>query len=204
MERQLREHFQGAIGDDPGVGSGDMVRAAIVEGAGLRRRRNRLTGAAVAAGMVVVVGVTAGLNLFAGPAVDQPVTLAAAMMPVVAASCTLQPVERDATDAVIFLDQEIADQQRAALEALLLADPRVKDMAFESRRQAYERFRIRWAHEPDFVAAVSVGQLPESFRFRLVQVSEYTAVRLRYAAVDGVAEVIGRRCPADAPVGGIQ
>ncbi|MFR9778442.1 permease-like cell division protein FtsX [Micromonospora sp. MS34] len=205
VERHLREHFERAVDDDPGVAPDDMAHAAIIEGVRLRRRRNQLTAAAVAAGMVVVIGAVAGLNLPSGrSAADQPVTVAAAMMPVVAPSCTPRPVERDATDVVIFLGAEITDRQRAALETALSADPQVQNLIFESRGQAYERFRTRWAHNPDLVAAVTADQFPESFRLRLVAASQYTAVRSRYATMDGVEEVIGRRCPKDAPVGGLQ
>ena len=206
MERYLREHFERAVGDDPGVTPGEVARAAIIEGGRLRRRRNHLTAAGVAAGVVVVIGAVAGLNLplEAPNSADPPVTVAAAMMPVVAASCTAHPVERDATDVVIFLGKELTDRHRVVLEAALRADPLVDALIFESRELAYDRFRTRWAQKPDLVAAVTADQFPESFRLRLAAASDYTAVRSRYATMDGVEKIIGRRCPKDAPVGGIQ
>lgn len=203
--RNLREQFERAVDGDPGAAPGDLARAAIMAGSRLRRRRNRLTVAGAAAGVVVLIGAVTGLNLASGrPAADQPVTVAAAMMPVVAPACTPHPVERDATDVVVFLGHAATDRQRAALGAALSADPGVQDLIFESRAQAYDRFRTRWAHQPDLVAAVEAGQFPESYRLRLVAASQYTAVRSRYATMDGVEQIIGRRCPKDAPVGGIQ
>jgi hypothetical protein len=198
VERDLREHFEWAVGDDPGVAPGEMARAAIVEGGRLRRRRHQWT----AAGLVVVVGAVAGLAL-GGRAADPPTPVAAAMMPVAAPSCTERPVERDATDVAIFLDRAHTGRQLAVVRTALEADPRVDVLNFESPAQAYERFRALWAQDPDLVAAVGAGQFPASFRLRLVAAAQYTAVRSDYAAMDGVDQIVGRRCPKDAPVGGV-
>jgi hypothetical protein len=204
VEQQLREHFERAVAEDPGVAPDEMARAAINEAVGLRRRRSRLVTAGVAAGMVVAVGTTVGLKVAVGsPApAGPPVTVAAAMAPVAAPSCERQPVERDATDAVVFLTPDLSEPQRAALMIALRNDPRIAALIFESREQAFQKFRTRWAQEPDLVAAVTADQLPESFRLRLVVAAEYTTVRSRYASMDGVEQVIGRRCAKDAPVGG--
>jgi hypothetical protein len=205
VERDLREHFDRAVGDDPGFAPGELALAAISEGGRLRRRRHRLVTAGVAAGVVAVIGAGTGLDLAMGSREpEQPVTVAAAMMPVVAASCTEHPVEHDATDVLVFLDRELTDRQRTALETALSADPRVATAMFDSRAQAYQRFQALWQDEPDLLAAVSVDKFPESFRLRLAAASQYAAFRSQYAAMAGVDEVIGRRCPTDAPVGGVQ
>lgn len=204
MERQLREHFERSVGEDPGVAPDEMARAAIFDGVRLRRRRSRLAAAGMAAGVVIAIGTAAGLNLEVGsptPA-GPPVSVAAAMAPVAAPSCQRQAVERDATDAVIFLTAALTDQQRAALRTALSDDPRVAALIFESREQAYQKFRTRWAQNPDLLAAVTADQFPESFRLRLATASQYTAVRSRYARMEGVEQVIGRSCAKNAPVGG--
>lgn len=197
MTPDLRDHFDLAVGDDPGASLDDLAHAAIAEGGRLRRRRIRMTAASVAAGVLAVAGVAVGVNL--SSATEPPVTLAAAMQPVTASSCLPQPVETDATDVMIFLD----GAQRPALETALRKDPRVGALLFESREQAYERFRARYAHNPDLLAAVAAGRFPESFRLRLGAPEQYAGFRLRYAAMDGVASVVGRRCAPDAPVGGV-
>jgi hypothetical protein len=205
VDQNLREHFDRAVSDDPGAAPGEMAQAAIIEGGRLRRRRNRLGVAGVAAGVVAAVGAVAGMNtVLAGPEpVERPsTTIAAAMMPVAAQSCT-EPVETGATDVAVFLDAGLPAGQRSALESALNDDPRVATLVFENRAQAYERFRARWAHAPDFVAAVSPDSVPESFRLRLANASQYTALRAQYAAIDGVSQVVGRVCPVDAPVGGV-
>ena len=181
-----------------------MAVVAIAEGGRLRRRRRWVAGGGVAAGLVAVMGGAAGLSLLAGRG-DQPappVTLAAAMMPVSAPSCLPEPVETGATDVAVFLGQQVSDQQRAAIRNELRKDPRVAAVVFETRREAWEKFRVRWKQSPDLVAAVTVEALPESFRLRLVAGTDYTAVRDEYGAMDGVRDMVGRRCSADAPIGG--
>ncbi|MBG0568335.1 permease-like cell division protein FtsX [Actinoplanes aureus] len=202
MERNLREHFEQAVSDDPGFALGDLAQAAMVEGGQIRRnRRTRLAVPAVAAGVVAVIGAVAGLNLLPEPAEPQA-TIAAAMMPVSAPSCQEKPVETGATDAAVFLGHGTTDRQRTRLLATLEDDPRIAAVAFESREEAYQKFRIRWAKDPDFLAAVDVGSFPESIRLRLKTPEQYTAFRSEYVTADGVNSIVGRRCSADAPVGG--
>ncbi|MFC7530592.1 permease-like cell division protein FtsX [Actinoplanes sp. GCM10030250] len=205
MTQNLRDHFDRAVSDDPGAALNEMADAAITEGGRLRRRRNHRTALGAAAGVVAVIGAVAGLNLTAGSpeSTDPQVTLAAAMMPVSAPSCLPQPVETDATDALVFLTAGVTEVQRTALAEALSDDPRVSAFAFESRKEAYEKFRSRYADNPDLIAAVGTDRFPEAFRLRLGVAQQYTELRLHYAAMDGVDLITGRRCTADAPVGGV-
>jgi hypothetical protein len=205
VEPDLREQFELAVGDDPGAAPGEMASAAIVEGGRMRRRRRRTAAAGVATGLVAVLAGVSGVQLLTGGAQPEApaVTIAAAMMPVAAPRCSAKPVDRDATDAVVFLTADITGPQRSALsEALAAGPPRLDTMQFESREDAFHRFRNRWADNPDLLAAVAAEQLPESFRVRLADATQYTTFRTRYAAMAGVEQVLGRRCPANAPVGG--
>jgi hypothetical protein len=202
MARHLQEHFDQAFADDPGVAPDELARAAITEGDALRRRRRRLT---AAAGVILSISAATGLNalLTAPDAADPPITVAAAMMPVAAPSCTQKPVPSDATDAIVFLRPEVTDRQRAALDVALRADPRLGAVEYQSHQQAFERFQALWADNPDLVDAVSPAQLPEEFRVRLTAASLFVEVRAQYASMDGVEQIIGRRCSPEAPVGGV-
>jgi hypothetical protein len=207
VDGHLRDRFDHAVAGDPGVTPGTLASAAMAEGGRMRRRRNRLTAAGVAAGLVVAVGGLATANLpwrAADPATPPPVTIAAAMIPVSAPLCSPQADDGDATDLAVFLSAEATDRQRAAVDAAVHDDARVDVVIFENREAAYQRFTRLWADSPDFVAAVTADQLPESFRLRLVSARDDTAVRARLAALPGVAQIIGHTCPADAPVGGLQ
>lgn len=205
VDTSLREHFDRAVSEDPGMDHGAMAHSAIAEGGRVRRRR-RMVAASAAAGLVTVLGAVGGLSLnllTEAPSSDSPpVTIAAALMPVAAPSCSAKPVDRDATDVLVFLATDVTDQQRSLLESALHDDARVGILLFENREQAYQRFRTRWASQPDLVAAVSANQFPEAFRLRLVDASQYTAFREHFAAMEGVDQIIGRTCSPSAPVGG--
>nr|BFE74093.1 hypothetical protein GCM10020092_073940 [Actinoplanes digitatis] len=112
-------------------------------------------------------------------------------------------MERDATDVGIFLGAGTTEGQRSAVASSLGNDGRVAAMHYESRAEAFERFKKLWADDPDFVASVSADQLPPSFRVRLADAAQYAAFRAQYAAMDGVDQIVGRTCPASAPIGGI-
>ena len=199
MDANLRDHFDRAVGDDPGADPTAMAHAAIAVGGRTRRRRKQT---AAAAGVVAALAVVTGLDLpHDRPA---PPTVVRQMMLVAASGCSEEPVPRDATDAIIFLRHDAGDRQRAALGAALDEDRRVATSHFDNREQAYERFRKLWADSPEFVASVRPEALPESFRLRLVDASQYAAFRADYAARDGVQDVYGRVCPAGAPVGGVR
>ena len=206
MDGNLREHFDRAVGDDPGADPGEMAHAAIAQGGRIRRRRRQVAAAGVAAGLVTVLAVVAGVHLRSAetPPDGPPMTIAAAILPVAAPSCSEKPVERDASDVVIFLTSDATEDPVPAIRSALADDARVGALEFESREQAFQRFRKLWQDSPDFVKSVSPRQLPESFRLRLVDRSQYTAFRAEYAAMAGVQDIVGRVCPAGAPVGGVQ
>jgi hypothetical protein len=201
MALHLRDQFERAAGDDPGADTGEMARAAIVAGAGLRRKRRLLTGAVGAAAAIGVLGGT--YQMLQPPAAQPEITVAAAMMPRTSPSCEPQPVEQNATDVLIFLGRESTDGQRSAIAAALGDDPAVGRLVFENRQQAFERFQTRWRDHPGLVAEVSTHRLPESFRLRLTAPAEFAALRSRYATMAGVDQISGRRCTADAPIGGV-
>ncbi|GLY99179.1 permease-like cell division protein FtsX [Actinoplanes sp. NBRC 103695] len=205
MEQHLRDQFDRAVGDDPGAPLDEMATAAIAAGTRLRERRHYWVPAGVAAGVLVVVGAVAGLTLplDASKSDEPPVTVAAAMVPMTAPACLKRPVETDVTDAVVFLTPEVTDVQRAALDTALSQDPGLAARSYESREDAFRRFQIRWKDNPDLVKAVTPYELPESFRLRLRAAEQFTALRDRYASMGGVQEIIGRKCAAGAPIGGV-
>ncbi len=116
-------------------------------------------------------------------------------------------MQNNATDVVVFPGDaagHVTDQMVARLRSDLADDPRVAALSFETHEQAYQRFRKMWPDSPGFVASVSPKDLPEFFRLRLVDASQYTAFRTKYAARDDVMLIEGRICRTSAPVGGIQ
>ncbi|RSM70883.1 hypothetical protein DMB66_07995 [Actinoplanes sp. ATCC 53533] len=190
MPHNLHDLFERALDDEPVPPPGDPVRQAMAHGQRIRRRRGLLAGASAAA---VVVTAAVALNVVLAPAEPPPVSIAAAMMAPADPACAW-PVQDDATDVSIFLNDHITLPQTTELRDALWTDPAVRVVRFESRAQAYQRFKALWADSPDFVAAVSVDSLPESFRLELAEPSGYRQFAARFEDRAGVAQVIGRAC----------
>ncbi|MCY1143530.1 permease-like cell division protein FtsX [Actinoplanes sp. Pm04-4] len=165
----LLEHLDRAVGDDAAVARKTTARGRQIAGA--------------AGGVLAVLGLVAGLKL---PSQTGP---PAAMRPITAPSCSLDPAAGDGIEVVISLYADTTERQRSALTSALAADTRVDSVMVESGTYAYEEGR-----EPRAESA-ELGALPDSYRLRLIDASGFRAFRSEYAAMDGVQEVIGRGCP---------
>jgi cell division transport system permease protein len=192
MPEYLHELFERALDDEPVPPPGDPVRQAMTHGRRIRRRRGLLVGGSAAA---LAVAVVVGLNLTPGLG-EPPQTVSAdiaAAMPADPA-CTW-PVQNRVSDVSIFLTFDVTAAQRTALQDALRADPLVRELRYESRQEAFERFRQLWRDSPDFVASVSPQALPESFRVELTDASGYRRLAASFRDRPGVQDLVGRVCP---------
>jgi hypothetical protein len=203
VEPDLRKHFDLAVSADPGADSGEIARFAMLQGGRIRHRR-RLAVAGLAAGVVATVVTVGAMNLADGaaPPAGSPV-MVAAWMRLAAPDCSMNAVTADATDAVIYLN-DATDRQQSAIGQLLNDDKRVASVIFESREEAYARFKVLWKDSPDFVASVTAESLPTSYRLRLHDRARFTTFSQEYAMKPGVQDIIGHTCPDSAPVGGVR
>jgi cell division transport system permease protein len=193
VQQNLRGLFEQALDDEPLPPPGDPVEQAMTQGRRIRRRRGLLIAGTATA---VVTGTLLALNLALAPAAAPPslVSPAAMLMPPASAACTW-PVQDNAATVAIFLRDDITVGQLNTLREALWKDPVVRDAQFESREQAYEKFKQLWADSPDFVASVSAANLPQSFRVALAQPSGYRAFAARFRSRAGVQDLIGQSCP---------
>jgi cell division transport system permease protein len=90
----------------------------------------------------------------------------------------------------IFLTDDITDEQRAALDQALAADPLVSNYYFETREEAYQQFSDLFADAPDLVEAVGPESLPESFRVQLTDPEQFQQINERYAQTEGISEIV--------------
>ena len=192
MQQNLQDLFEQALADEPVPPPGDPAQQAMADGRRIRRRRGLLAGGTAAA---VLVATTLTLNLVVAPDSPPPRVSAAAAAAMPADPACTWPVEEDASDVSIFLTEDITDAQRTALQDALRADPAVRDLRFESRAQAYQRFVELWRDSPDFVAAVNPKDLPESFRMRLADRDDYQRLAKTFRHHAGVQDLVGRTCP---------
>ncbi|MEV4121400.1 permease-like cell division protein FtsX [Micromonospora sp. NPDC049645] len=195
MDQNLRVLFDRAVADEPELPLDDLACDAMAAGTTLRRRRQGL----VAAGAAVVVAVAAvGVVNVATPpqrSAPPPTTVPAAFGMLVNKACEF-PARKTATDAAVFLANEVTDQQRGAVSRALDADPAVGTVAFESREEALAKFKKLYADAPELVDNVVPSQLPESFRITIVARSRYAELAERVQRLPGIDEVIGVDCPA--------
>jgi cell division transport system permease protein len=99
-------------------------------------------------------------------------------------------VLRGKVEVMLFLNDDATDQQRADLEKRLNNDNGlVRDVKFESKQQAYDRFKELFKNSPDFVQGVQPDALPASFRVKLLNPKDYSRLADKYRDAQGVSRV---------------
>jgi cell division transport system permease protein len=90
----------------------------------------------------------------------------------------------------IFLTQTIRPEQRDALYREIRGIPVVENVQYESKEQAYERFKAQFKDSPDIVRNVNASVLPESFRIKLKDPEQFAQVHDRFC--NGVLDDRGK------------
>ncbi len=103
----------------------------------------------------------------------------------------------DKIEVSIFMREDVTDAQRANLDSALQGDPLVASKTFESKEDAYEKFKTLWRDTPDLVNSVKPGQLPESFRVKLKNPELYDQFAVKYKDTEGIDEIVDQRTLLD-------
>jgi cell division transport system permease protein len=93
----------------------------------------------------------------------------------------------------IFLKNDVTDAQRANLDTALNDDPLVKDHFYESKEEAYERFKEQFRDAQDLVNSVKPDALPESFRVTLNNPEEFSKIDDKYKTAEGIDQIVDQR-----------
>ncbi len=103
----------------------------------------------------------------------------------------------DATTAKVevsvFLKDTISDSQVAHLRDTLTAMPEVDTVSFESRDQAFTRFKEIFANQQALVQNVTADAMPQSFRVKLLDPEKFAVVNARLAGQPGIDKVVDQR-----------
>ncbi len=83
----------------------------------------------------------------------------------------------------------VTEQQREELLADLKAMPQVQEVFYESQEQAYRQFQEQFEDSPDLVENVTPDALPESFRVKLRDPTQFEVVASAFTGRPGVEEV---------------
>lgn len=152
MDQSLKTLFDRALSDEPLPPPGDLAQEAMASGRRRRRRRHLVVGGV--ASVVTVLAAVVAVN----------VTTAAPTTPTAVALANPPGCPQVVNEIAVFLENDITDEQRAALDDWLRSDPRVRQARYESKEVAYAKFREMYWDAPDLVNAVKPDQLPASFR----------------------------------------
>ncbi|GAA2616071.1 permease-like cell division protein FtsX [Dactylosporangium fulvum] len=93
----------------------------------------------------------------------------------------------------IFLKVDITDEQRNNIESALKGNTLVKNVDYESKQQAWERFQTQFRDAPDLVNATKPESLPESFRIKLKDPSKVVQLTEEFKTQEGVSEIVDQQ-----------
>ncbi|MDX6744542.1 permease-like cell division protein FtsX [Actinocorallia sp. A-T 12471] len=89
--------------------------------------------------------------------------------------------------------KEATQKQREDLIATLKELPEVAEVDYETKGEAFERFKELFANTPGMIAAVKEGDIPDSLRVRLVDPSNYASVISASKNTPGVDQIVNER-----------
>jgi len=85
--------------------------------------------------------------------------------------------------------KEVTQEQREQINKDLSTTPQVEKVYYESQQEAYSRFKEQFKDSPDLVANVSADALPESFRVKLKDPTQFEVVASAFQDRPGVDAV---------------
>jgi cell division transport system permease protein len=97
----------------------------------------------------------------------------------------------------IFLSEDVSSAQRDDVRATLQALPVVSHVTYEDQAEAFRRFSIQYKDTPSLIENVTPASMPESFRVKLTDPTEFEVVRSALAGHPGIDEVSDQRALLD-------
>jgi cell division transport system permease protein len=102
----------------------------------------------------------------------------------------MREIYYDKIQVSIYLADGVTDAQRDAIAAQLESSPEVKNYIYESKADAYARFKQQFQEQPALIANTPEDALPESFRVELVNAQRYEVIAQEFPnGQNGVDEV---------------
>jgi cell division transport system permease protein len=93
----------------------------------------------------------------------------------------------------IFLREDVTDPQREAINQAIDSNPLVESKTYETREQAFQKFRELWRDSPDFIESVTPDSLPESFRVKLKDPEKYGDFAKQIEGQQGIQDIVDQR-----------
>jgi cell division transport system permease protein len=89
----------------------------------------------------------------------------------------------------VFLRDDASPEQIDALQTKIRELPEVETFVFESKEQAYERFKELFKDSPTLVNNVDAESMPQSFRVKLVDPEQFAVIRARLVGEPAIDEI---------------
>jgi len=89
-------------------------------------------------------------------------------------------------EVAIFLTKDVTQDQRNEIAGLIAKDSAVKDSHYETKDEAYTRFRQQNKDSPELLSVIGADALPESYRIQLRDPRQYAIASARYTSQPGV------------------
>jgi cell division transport system permease protein len=93
----------------------------------------------------------------------------------------------------IFLKADVTDEQRTSIKAALDSSALVKEVTYESRDQAWERFKTQFRDAPDLVNATKKESLPESYRVKLKDPTKVKELTDEVGTQQGISDIVDQQ-----------
>jgi cell division transport system permease protein len=93
----------------------------------------------------------------------------------------------------IFLREDVTDAQRNAINQAIDSNALVDSKTYETREQAFEKFKVLWRDSPDFIESVGPDSLPESYRVKLKDPEQYKAFADQMQGQQGIQDIVDQR-----------
>jgi cell division transport system permease protein len=110
---------------------------------------------------------------------------------------TMQAYYYTKIEVSVFLTEDVTGQQRTDVGAALRALPVVRDVHYESKEEAVRRYRLQFKDQPALLAVGTVENLPESFRVKLRDPTQFETVRSAVDGMPGIEEVVDQKAILD-------
>jgi cell division transport system permease protein len=109
----------------------------------------------------------------------------------------MRQVYYERVEVTVFLKtQDVTKEQKDKIRTDLDADPLVQTVDFETKQQAYERFKEIYASAPELTSLTKAESLPESFRVKLKDPNSFdtfSAKYQKYVGAGGVDTIVDQK-----------
>src|SRR5262245_11219920 len=95
--------------------------------------------------------------------------------------------------SVFLKTLDVTPDQKAAIQSQLDGDNLVQRFEFETKEQAYNRFKEIYAAAPELIEQTKPESLPESYRVKLKDPNQFETFKAKYANMPGVDTIIDQK-----------